>query len=127
MVQQEMPAHQQQHHHQKQHGTDENSSPPLLGRHTQGVMVPAEASTRSKQQQQQQQPSADVVGDRTVEPLIVFDWDDTILTSSWIQANELLQAGSYDDLPLEVRRELAQLERRCVCVGACWWQHSRNS
>ena len=113
------PQHKQ---HQKQHPrTDENSSPPLLGRHNQGVMVPGDAtsaSTRIKQQQQQQQqqqqPSSDVAGDRTVEPLIVFDWDDTILTSSWIQVNELLQAGSYDELPLEVRRDLAQLERRCV-------------
>ena len=114
------PQHKQ---HQKQHPrTDENSSPPLLGRHNQGVMVPGDAtsaSTRIKQQQQQQQqqqPSSDVAGDRTVEPLIVFDWDDTILTSSWIQVNELLQAGSYDELPLEVRRDLAQLERRCVFV-----------
>eukprot|EP00752_Nemacystus_decipiens_P013885 g12326.t2 len=84
-----------------------------------GVMVPtgdaATANTRSKQHHQQQpQPSADVAGDRTVEPLIVFDWDDTILTSSWIQVNELLQATSYDELPLEVRRDLAQLERSVI-------------
>lgn len=116
MVQQasvEMPPHQKQ--HQKQQRADENSSPPLLGRHArtaassdQGVMVPGEES------KQHPSSSSDVSGDRTVEPLIVFDWDDTILTSSWIQVNELLQAGSYDDLPLEVRRDLAQLERRCV-------------
>lgn len=115
MVQQaslEMPPHQKQ---QKQPQSDENSSPPLLGRHNQGVMVPADATSASIRSKQQQPPSSD--GDRTVEPLIVFDWDDTILTSSWIQVNELLQAGSYDELPLEVRRDLAQLERRCVCLA----------
>lgn len=115
-----------QHHQKKQPRTDENSSPPLLGRHKQGVIMPAEAtvggSSRSKQQHQQQQPSSDAARDRTVEPLIVFDWDDTILTSSWIQVNELLQAGSYDELPLEVRRDLARLERRCVCRFFCFWQ-----
>lgn len=57
-------------------------------------------------------------GEQKIEPLIVFDWDDTILTSSWIQVNELLQAGSYDDLPVEAKRDLAHLERRCEKV--CW-------
>lgn len=47
-----------------------------------------------------------------VSPLIVFDWDDTMLTSSWIQSRELLQAGTYEDLPADARRSLAHLEQR---------------
>lgn len=47
-----------------------------------------------------------------ISPLIVFDWDDTMLTSSWIQSRELLQAGSFDDLPLDAQRDLAHLEQR---------------
>lgn len=49
---------------------------------------------------------------KDVEPLIVFDWDDTVLASSWIQLRELLQAESNEDLPEDVRRELAVLEQR---------------
>lgn len=49
---------------------------------------------------------------KDVEPLIVFDWDDTVLASSWIQIRELLQAESNEDLPEDVRRELAVLEQR---------------
>ena len=47
-----------------------------------------------------------------VEPLIVFDWDDTILASSWIQLRALLQADCNEDLPAEARRDLAILEQR---------------
>lgn len=54
-----------------------------------------------------------------VSPLIVFDWDDTMLTSSWIQSRELLQAASYDELPADTRQDLAHLEQRCV---ACAWK-----
>lgn len=108
------PAPHQQH-------TDENASPPLLGRR-QDLLVPAAASDASavadrKPRANNTDKNMSAGGDRKVEPLIVFDWDDTILTSSWIQVNELLQAGSYDDLPLDVKRDLAQLEQRCVlCV-----------
>lgn len=42
----------------------------------------------------------------------MFDWDDTVLASSWIQLRELLQAESNEDLPEDVRRELAVLEQR---------------
>jgi len=73
-------------------------------------------SMKKQQHQHQPAPSAacanDDAADRKVEPLIVFDWDDTILTSSWIQVNDLLQATSYDELPPEVQRDLSQLERR---------------
>ncbi len=105
--------------------TDENASPPLLGCRNQGAMVQTDAETsrrvainKQQQQQQQHQPASSAAcanadaADRKVEPLVVFDWDDTILTSSWIQANDLLQASSYDELPPEVQRDLAQLERR---------------
>lgn len=47
-----------------------------------------------------------------ISPLIVFDWDDTMLASSWIQSRDLLQATSYDELPADVRQDLANLEQR---------------
>ncbi|CAB1109861.1 unnamed protein product [Ectocarpus sp. CCAP 1310/34] len=106
--------------HQK-HQADENSSPALLGLRGQRMMMPAESeparvagvSNKHLKHQSCNTESSSGNGDVTnkVEPLIVFDWDDTMLTSSWIQVNDLLQAGSYDELPLEVRRDLAQLER----------------
>lgn len=59
--------------------------------------------------------SNDCSGDpRGRSPLIVFDWDDTMLTSSWIQSRELLQAASYDELPADAKRDLAHLEQRYV-------------
>lgn len=124
------PTRQQQQQPQQQQllqQTDENSSSTRLGHDNQGVMVPTsgpEPSVRVVPSDRRQQPRQHRLcsqdndpsgGDCKVEPLIVFDWDDTILTSSWIQVNELLQAGSYDDLPLEVKRDLAHLEQRCVC------------
>ncbi|CAN0062046.1 unnamed protein product, partial [Scytosiphon promiscuus] len=102
-----------------QHHTDENTSPTLLGRR-QDLMVPAATSEASAASDRKPRANNNAIknmsasGDRKVEPLIVFDWDDTILTSSWIQVNELLQAGSYDDLPLDVKRDLAQLEQSVV-------------
>lgn len=54
-------------------------------------------------------------------PLIVFDWDDTMLTSSWIQSRELLQAASYEDLPMDAQRDLAHLEQRWA--GLDDWSH----
>lgn len=102
--------------------TDENASPPLFGCRNQGAMAHSDNETsrrvaiNKQQHQHQPAPSAacanDDAADRRVEPLIVFDWDDTILTSSWIQVNDLLQAVSYDELPPEVQRDLAPLERR---------------
>ncbi|CBJ32771.1 conserved unknown protein [Ectocarpus siliculosus] len=113
--------------HQKQQ-TDENLSPALLGLHGQRIMMPgadseparvAGGNNKHKHQSCNNNNNSDSSsgnGDlnNKVEPLIVFDWDDTMLTSSWIQVNDLLQAGSYDELPLEVRRDLAQLERSVV-------------
>lgn len=112
------------HQHQHQHHADENASPPLLRRRA-DLMVPPAAASEAAASSADRKPRAKNTdkdmpaagGDRKVEPLIVFDWDDTILTSSWIQVNELLQAGSYDDLPLDVKRDLAQLEQRCVRVS----------
>lgn len=108
--------------HQK-HQADENSSPALLGLGGQRMMMPADSEPArvaggnkhlKHQSCNNNSDSSSGNGDlnNKVEPLIVFDWDDTMLTSSWIQVNDLLQAGSYDELPLEVRRDLAQLERR---------------
>ncbi|CAM9357627.1 unnamed protein product [Ectocarpus sp. 8 AP-2014] len=112
--------------HQKQQ-TDENLSPALLGLRGQRMMMPgadseparvAGGNKHIKHQSCNNNNSDSSSGNgdlnNKVEPLIVFDWDDTMLTSSWIQVNDLLQAGSYDELPQEVRRDLAQLERSVV-------------
>ncbi|CAM9519830.1 unnamed protein product [Ectocarpus sp. 13 AM-2016] len=109
----------------RKYQADENSSPTLLGLRSQRMMMPADsepvrvAGVSNKHAKHQScnnnSDSSSGNGDlNKVEPLIVFDWDDTMLTSSWIQVNDLLQAGSYDELPLEVRRDLAQLERSVV-------------
>lgn len=101
---------------------DENTSPYMR----QGMVVPVSSSSSYSSPAVSEVPSrgggsAKAVskscsssgpGESKIEPLIVFDWDDTMLTSSWIQVNELLQAGSYDDLPVEAKRDLAHLERR---------------
>lgn len=77
--------------------------PPQGGSPTPGMSTSSAASSIRKSASEEQ---------NKVEPLIVFDWDDTILASSWIQVRELLQAGSYEDLPSEARRDLAHLEQR---------------
>lgn len=76
------------------------------------VSTPPATSSKAETTSTHKSCTPGILGDQEVDPLIVFDWDDTMLTSSWIQARDLLQAGSYDDLPECARRELAHLEHR---------------
>lgn len=48
--------------------------------------------------------------------MIIFDWDDTLCNSSWIDRECLLRTPSYNQLPRDVQIQLAAVER---CVIKC--------
>lgn len=54
-------------------------------------------------------------------PVIIFDWDDTLMSSSWIDRAKLLQRDSFAELPTPLQQQFATLEEhvgRCLSIAA---------
>ena len=53
--------------------------------------------------------------------MIIFDWDDTLMSSSWIDRAKLLQTDSFSALPAPLQQQFATLEEhvgRCLSTAA---------
>ena len=48
--------------------------------------------------------------------VIIFDWDDTLMSSSWIDPEKLLPTDSFAALPADLQARFAALEEQ---VGRC--------
>lgn len=59
---------------------------------------------------------AHLVGGAAAARVIVFDWDDTLMASSWIDREKLLNTPSFADLSAELQAQFGALEEH---VGWC--------
>jgi hypothetical protein len=53
--------------------------------------------------------------------VIIFDWDDTLMASSFADRAKLLQTESFGSLPPALQAQFAQLEElvaKCLCAAA---------
>jgi len=61
-------------------------------------------------------PHTTVGGVTSKQTVIIFDWDDTLMSSSWIDRAKLLQTDSFSALPVHLQQQFSTLEEH---VGQC--------
>jgi len=81
---------------------------------------PSPQQQRQQQQQQQQVLGGQAAGVQSQETIIIFDWDDTLMCSSAINANQLLshQAAQLEAVLEQVLSASMQLGETCIVTNA---------